>query len=83
VVRQSLNVMAGIAIGVVALWALAAPRSQGAEWTNIVLGAFYFLTPWMFAVAGGAAWNAWLVGPAVLVLAGTALARSARVPSKA
>jgi uncharacterized membrane protein HdeD (DUF308 family) len=65
----------------VALWALAAPKSQGAEWTNIVFGALYFLAPWMlgFAALTGAAWNAWVVGLLVVVLAATALSRAARV----
>jgi membrane protein implicated in regulation of membrane protease activity len=47
-----MTVLAGIAIGIVALWALAAPKSQGAEWTNVTLGALYFLAPWLFRVFG-------------------------------
>lgn len=71
----------GAAIMIVALWALGAPESRGAEWTNAVFGAWVFLAPWILAFTGAAAaaWNAWIVGVVVVVLALWALAE---IPSE-
>jgi hypothetical protein len=66
----------GVLIVVVALWALAAPGSQVAEWVNVVLGAWVFIAPWVLGFAGlaAAAWDAWIVGILVVIFAGWALA---------
>ncbi len=41
------------------------------EWTNVILGGWLFLAPWIFGFTGnaGAAWSAWIIGGIVLVLA--------------
>jgi len=61
----------GIAIAAVGLWALAAPETDGIEWTQGVLGAWTFVAPWVLGFTGiaAAAWNAWIVGGVVFVLA--------------
>jgi len=43
---------------------------------NAVLAAFLFVSPWLlgFAQAPAAAWNAWLCGVVIAVLAGAAVA---------
>ncbi len=42
---------------------------------NLVLGAFLFLTPWLFGYALGAeSWNAWIAGIIIAVLSIAALA---------
>jgi len=65
----------GVLMVVVGLWALGARSAPGPEWTQIVLGAGAFLSPWIgsFADSSGAGWTAWVVGVAVVVLAGTAM----------
>ena len=52
---------------------------NAANWGNLLLGAWLFLSPWFLVsseavVAGGAAiWNFWIVGLAVMLLSGLAL----------
>ena len=43
---------------------------------NAVLGAFLFVSPWLFGFSNGqpASWNAWICGLAILVFAGAAVA---------
>lgn len=41
---------------------------------NLILGAFLFLTPWLFGYAPGAeSWNAWIAGVIIAVLSIAAL----------
>ncbi len=41
---------------------------------NLILGAFLFLTPWLFGYAMGAeSWNAWIAGAVIAVLSIAAL----------
>jgi hypothetical protein len=43
-----------------------------AEWTNLVMGAWTFLAPWILRFATGlpkAAWDHWIVGGAIVILA--------------
>ena len=41
---------------------------------NLILGAWLFLTPWVFGFAGGeAGWNAWIFGVLIAVVAIAAL----------
>ena len=46
-------------------------RETIADVTNLVLGAWLFLTPWIFGFVSNAAasWNAWLSGVAIGVVA--------------
>ena len=66
----------GVLILCVALYALAQPDSKGAEWTNVVLGAWMIIAPFVLSsgsLAGAMAINAYVVGVLVIVLAGIAL----------
>ena len=70
----------GLLVAAVALWAVGT-TSPASEWTQIVLGAVTFVTPWVggFTGAAGAAWTAWVLGVAVVVLASTAMTRTKRL----
>ncbi len=52
-------------------------QSNAQPWidiTNLILGAILFLAPWIVGPAGaGGAWNAWIVGALVVVIAAGAL----------
>jgi hypothetical protein len=65
----------GIAIVSIALWALAQPGSAAAEWTQATAGALLVLSPFVFGYTDltGAAWNDYIVGAAVALLALSAL----------
>jgi hypothetical protein len=49
------------------------------DWINLVLAAFLFVSPWLFDFAGlaAAAWNAWVCGVIIAVLALAAIVRFA------
>ncbi len=70
----------GVLIAAVALWALGTVSSPASEWTQIVLGAVTFLAPWIggFAGVAAAAWTAWVIGVAVVVLAAVAMSNAKR-----
>lgn len=70
-------VLLGVGVALVALWALGTVSSHTSEWVQIALGAVVFLIPWLggFAAVTAAAWTAWVVGAAVIVLAATAMAQ--------
>ncbi len=40
------------------------------DWVNLIAGAWLFFTPWIFGYTdtSAAAWNAWLLGVAVMVI---------------
>ena len=65
----------GAAVTLVAVWALAMPAARFAEWSAIALGLGLFLAPWTlsFTQVGAAAWNAWILGAVVAILAAWAL----------
>ena len=51
-------------------------KDKGAfDIVNLVLGAVLFLAPWLFGFADqtAAAWNAWITGAAIVVLAAAAI----------
>jgi len=50
--------------------------SRWQDWTNLILGAWLFVSPWLIGVAGSAsaAWNAWILGLVVIAFALWALA---------
>jgi hypothetical protein len=61
----------GILVGGTAWWALARPAEKSAEWFQALYGVWLFIAPWVLGFAGlaAAAWNAWIAGVAVFVLA--------------
>ena len=74
----------GALIFLVAVWALAMPAAAVAEWSNILLGAGLFIAPWVLGyLTLTAAWNAWIVGALVFILAIWALVgtrQASRIP---
>lgn len=74
--------IAGTLIVATAAGALATPQYRSAEWTNLALGFWVFISPWVlgFAAVTAAAWNAWIIGAAVVILAAWALAEMPRTP---
>lgn len=71
----------GTAVAIGCLWELDVSESNVAEWFNFWIGGYYFVSPWIFGYAdeSSAAWNAWLVGAAVALLAALALPMSEKV----
>ncbi len=60
----------GLGVALVAVWALAMPAAHYARWSAAALGAGLFVAPWTLSFTGGAAaWNAWIIGAAVVVVA--------------
>ena len=48
----------GIVVALVAIWALAVPSAQAAEWSDPLLGAGLFIAPWLLGFSGvPAAWK--------------------------
>lgn len=64
-------VILGVCLAGVSIWALVRARDTTPEWSIIVLGALVFIAPWVLGFYGlmAAAWNAWLVGVAAVVIA--------------
>lgn len=75
----------GPVIAVIALAALAYPRLQSIEYTQLLAGGWLFIAPWVlgFTSTSAAAWNAWIVGAIVVVLAATRLFELASVHARA
>lgn len=76
----------GVAITIIALWALDAPRSFIPEWINLLLGIWLFISPWVLGFAGltASAWTSWILGILVVIAAIWALMevqRLNRVPA--
>ncbi|MFQ5775324.1 MAG: SPW repeat protein [Kiloniellaceae bacterium] len=65
----------GIAVAALAVAALLAFQAWE-EWTNLALGAWLFVSPWVLGFSSSALlmWNAVIVGALVVVLAGLAIA---------
>lgn len=65
----------GTLVTIDSLWAMGAPESKTPEWFNILIGAFYFVSPGLYGYTDvpSAAWTAWLVGTALTLLAVLAL----------
>lgn len=61
----------GVIIAGLALYALAVPRARLPEWMLLLFGAWMFISPWTLAysVAPAAAWNAWIAGLLVMLVA--------------
>lgn len=45
--------------------------SRWQDWTNLVVGAWLFISPWLVGFAGtsAAAWDAWVFGVVIMVFA--------------
>jgi hypothetical protein len=65
----------GAIVVLVAIWAMVRPASVAAEWTQAAVGAVLAFAPLAssYTELVGAAWNAYIVGAAVAVLALSAL----------
>jgi cytochrome c biogenesis protein CcdA len=65
----------GGAIALLGLVALTVPRFEITEWTQVLAGALLFVAPWVFGyeTLRDPAWNAWIAGPAAVVLAAWAI----------
>lgn len=62
---------------VVGFWALGQAGSRLAEWINVALGTWMFFAPWVMgfgATSTAGAFNAWIIGAAIAILAGSSLA---------
>jgi hypothetical protein len=59
----------------------------GTEWVNVLAAIWLFISPWVlgFAAGGAAAWNAWVVGVIVFLVAlsATQQTRTTRIPGTA
>lgn len=64
-------VVTGVVVAAMAVIALALPGAFVDEWTMAAVGAFAFVSPWVFSFTGsmGAAWTSWVVGLVVAVVA--------------
>ena len=64
------SVIIGIAVVIVSGWGMAQAYNKASEYILVALGAIFFLSPWLLGFrAETAAWNAWLIGAAILILA--------------
>jgi SPW repeat len=72
----------GAAIFVVALIALGTPRYPTADWVNVVLGVWLFISPWVLGYTGvkDGSWDAWIFGVITVVLALWVLQMRCEVP---
>lgn len=50
-------------------------KQRWQDWVNLILGIWLFLSPWFgIGVTETAAWNSWIFGAVIAVMAGWALA---------
>lgn len=65
------DLWSGIIVFVISLVLLSFPRFIAAEVINMIVGLWVFLSPWLlgFTERSRAAWNAWVVGALVVLLA--------------
>ncbi len=70
-----IQVVLGVATIGFGLWGEVPTANATPEMVNVILGALIFLSPWLLSFAGitNAAWNAWIVGLAMVVLEAVAL----------
>ena len=61
----------GVLVVATTWWALARPADRAPEWLQGLYGIWLFVTPWVFGFTGlaAAAWNAWIVGGALILFA--------------
>lgn len=77
----------GAIVFVLALWGLAYPRYPrpvAIEWFNIAVGVWIFVSPWVLAFSGhsSAAWDQWLVGIVVTLIAALVYFQMGRTESR-
>jgi hypothetical protein len=65
------SIIAGVVIALCGFMRVRSPRENtGLSWTNLLLGTWTALSPWIFGYFdGGRLWNSVLIGLAVVVLA--------------
>lgn len=70
----------GAAVGAVALWQLGSALQAASNWTQIVVGAVGFFTPWLggFSDASVASWTLWILSVAVVIISAIALGNVSR-----
>ena len=57
--------------------------SRWQDWSAMVLGAWLFISPWIFGHVGSAsAWNAWTVGVVVVVISLWTLAQPSSITAE-
>ncbi len=66
----------GLLVAADGLWAVAKPDLRSPEWVMVLLGIGVGVSPWLMGTMGETAmvWNAWIVGAALVVLAGLTFA---------
>jgi len=61
---------------------VATDSSKLAAGINVLLGIWFFVSPWIYGAVGkGNAWNSWIVGALVFILAATRLSSTAGAQS--
>ena len=61
---------------------VATDSSKLAAGINVLLGIWFFVSPWVYGAAGkGNAWNSWIVGALVVILAATRLSNTSGAQS--
>lgn len=76
------GVVMGILLIIGSAWTLYQPDRRQVEWVNLVLGIVLFVAPWVVAYQGAAAaaWNSWILGAVVALIAAYTMTPSARTP---
>lgn len=62
----------GVLVSAVALMGAGSASCKGAEWTQAIIGAVIFLSPWFGAFPEtyeAVAWTSWIVGSVIFLLA--------------
>lgn len=69
-------------VALVALVALGTPSNPTADWVNVVLGVWLFISPWVLRYTGvkDGSWNAWIFGVSTVILALWAVQTRGEVP---
>src|SRR5919205_391969 len=58
-------------------------RTRWQSWLNVIVGVWLFISPWVLGTTrdGATAWNAWIIGAAIFVVALIPLGTSASPPA--
>ncbi|GMQ86024.1 MAG: SPW repeat protein [Acidimicrobiia bacterium] len=61
----------GILVAAAGVWALARPADRVPGWLQGLFGIWLFVSPWVLGFSGvsEAAWNAWILGGAIVAVA--------------
>lgn len=62
-------VVLGVVLVLVSLWSLAVPGDRTSEYAHVVLGALFFVAPWVmqFTDLSAMAYTGWVVGVITLI----------------